>query len=294
MLKNLLSIFLLIILSSCATVKYQVEEFNDDFQRDQTIFSIDSLYLYIDNSPEHWYTFEIFADDVAQIENSQDFIMDNKFVQVRSMPFNIGDKYMVMGSLEAEKYALFKHMRWERDFQEKTLKCDLEEGNEYYTNKKGKQFLIWWWKTPKDSPVPLKQITFSNDSVIDSFIDSVSISFEVDYHLNLCYIIQGEISSSLCVTVLEDENLDYKITKLKRIADTFNYYGYFIDLEKFIERMTNNNSYTFEDSLKTFSIQIPDYIKILRTDVYGNYQIFSLPEKNNVINAVGLAWNYKT
>ena len=109
---NLIYIFLLLFLANCASVKYYIEEFDDDIKFDQGIMVTDSIYLYVDNTPYHWYSFKINAGNVIEIKDSRDFIMDNKFVQVTSVPFNIGEKYMVKGSLEAEKFVLFKHMRW--------------------------------------------------------------------------------------------------------------------------------------------------------------------------------------
>ncbi len=288
--KDITIILLLIILVSCATVKYQIENFEDDFQRNQTIFSIDSLYLYIDNSPDHWFTFEIIADEVHQIENSQDFFMDNKLIQVTSIPFNIGKKYMVKGSLEAEKYALFKHMKWEEDYHKKYLKKDFESDNEYYTNEKNKQFLIWWFKISENS------LTVSNDpDMIDfSINDSAEKTFNVTYMLCLEFVIQGKINASITVPVYEIERLKDEIEKIKKIADTLTFHGWYIDLDHLFNRIQSNEPYLLEDDLHTFSVKVPNFINIGATYFNDNMLLFGFPEKDNVINGVALTWDYKT
>lgn len=269
---------------SCASVpKYQIEKFKPGFHHDQSIVNVGDRFLYIDNTQDHWYTFEFEAEKVTPTESNQFFFMDSTFTQVNSVPFCIGDNYSVMGSRAAEDYALFKHIRWERNFQAELAKQELDSSSLDYDNKRGKLFKIWWFIVPE-----------SEDELYpDEPENPEAISHEVSFMLFLEFIVHGDINASIGITVLENEDLNQKITVLKKIADSFKFYGYFIDKQIAVDRIIND-SYIFEDKQKKFSMEIPKSIKITipEIDPEDNMQMFTLPEKENIINAITFNWFY--
>jgi len=270
---------------SCASVpKYQIERFSPEFQRDQSIINLGDRFLYIDNTVDHWYTFEFEAEKVTPIKSNQSFFMDSTFVQVNSVPFCIGDGYTVMGSRAAEDYALFKHMRWEQNYQEKLSKEEFKSGNLDYDNKRGKLFKIWWFKVQE-----------SEDETIPGELENPEVTTnEVSFMLFLEFIVHGDINVGLGITVFEDEDLYQRIESVKQIADSFKFYGYFIDKQIAVDRIING-TYIFEDKKKKFSMEIPESIKITipEIDPEANMQMFTLPEKENIINAISFNWFYK-
>lgn len=279
--KKIIPLLFCLFIVSCASVpKFQIENFKPGFQWEQTIINLGDRFLYIDDSAGHHYTFEFEADKVSPLNGHQMFAMDNTHVQVNSIPFTIGD-YSVKGSKEAEDYALFKHIRWERDYQEKSYKHKLNEDVIDYESQKGKLFKIWWLQVPEDHRDEFRNEEKGPDEEI----------VVTSHMLFMEYIIHGKFVGSLGFAVYEHENLNDKIEELKKIADTFKFYGFPIDIERTVNRLVNK-SYVFEDAKNKFSLELPEPLKLTQP-IYGdNVQIFSLPEKENIINCIGFSWYY--
>lgn len=257
----------------------------------QFTLDLDSSYLFIDNSPHCWYTIELQTDTIIAVEETIYFI-NGKTFQIISVPFDNGKPNGVKGSIKEEEYALLGHKKWELDYQKKALRKRLKNDDEKYYNKNGKPFLIWWYKTPQKSKVPIREIEVQTErSIVESFDTSV-VELDVTHQLYLDFIIHGYTSVSFSIPVLETELLDEEKQKLKKIANTLNVYGSYIDLKLLVDRTKNSSNYIFRDSLNLIEIKLPDWLNVLQSP-YDKTLVASFPEKENIYNAVGISWEPK-
>lgn len=257
----------------------------------QYSIKLDSTYLIIDNSPRCWNTFELKTDTIFQIENNL-YFFNNKTIQFRGVTFDNGKPEGVTDSFKAEEYALQAHKKWELDFQKKALKSRLKDGEQLFLNIKGKPFLIWWYESPLKSKNTTRSIEIKISSNVNT-IDTAGIDLNVTHQLYLDCITNGNTCYTLSIPVLESETLQKEILKLKTIANTFNVYGSFIDIDLLNKRLKSENNYIFKDSFNLIEIDVPEWLNIVKSPIKNS--IFgSFPEKDNIINAVGITWEYKT
>ena len=251
----------------------------------------DNTNLFIDNSRNIWYTIEIKTDTLFPIEKNV-FFVDNKTMQIISLGFDNQNPRGTMGSEIAEKYALQGHKKWELDYQRKTIGKKLKNKEEFFYNKAGKPFLIWWYENPKKWKGKERtiEVYLTNDSIDIENDDAIELNCTHQLYMN--FVIHGNILNSLSIPVLENENLQNEIEKLKNIANSLNVYGNYIDLKILSERI-NNPNYIFRDSLNLIEIEIPSWLNIC---VSPHKTLFSasFPEKDNITNAVAIIWELKS
>lgn len=267
-------------------------EAQDNNQITQLTYNLDSLVVFIDNSPRNWYTLNIETDTLIQAESSI-YFCNGKTIQIGSLQFDNGKPNGVKGSIDAEEFTLDGHKKWELDFQKKALKKRLRNDKETFYNKNGKPFLIWWFETPKSKKVPERviEVDYTNDNIST---DTAAIELEVTHQLSLDFVIHGKTIVSISVPVLENESLDSEIETMKQLANSLNVYGGPIDLEVLSTRLENQNNYVFQDSLNQVSINLPIWYNVIRIPFDRNTIIGSCPEKDNIYNSIGLSVSYST
>ena len=211
----------------------------------------DNTYLFIDNSSRIWYTIEIKTDILFAVEKNV-FFTDNKTMQIISLGFDNQNPRGTMGSEIAEKYALQGHKKWKLNYQRKTIGKRLKNKEEFFYNEAGKPFLVWWFENPKKwkGKERVIEINLTNDSIDTENDDAIELNATHQLYMN--FVIHGNNLVSISTIVLENENLQNEIDKIKNIANTLNVYGNYIDLKILSERI-NNPNYIFRDSLN------PDY-----------------------------------
>ena len=249
-----------------------------------------NTYLFIDNSNRNWYTLEIKTDTLFPVENNI-YFADNKTIQIISLGFNNKNPRGTMGNEKAEKAALQSHKKWELDFQRKSYGKKLKNNEEFFHNKSGKPFLIWWFENPKKwkGNEHSVEIYLKNDINIE---DEDAIELNATHQLYLNFSIHGNNLVSISIPVLENEKLQDEIEKLKNIANSLNIYGSHIDLKILSERIDNPN-YIFKDSLNLIEIEVPAWLNILASP-YTTLFSASFPEKDNITNAVAIIWVLKS
>ncbi len=253
----------------------------------QFTYNLDTSVVFIDNSPRNWYTIELKTDTLIQVENNI-YFFNGKTIQIGSVQFDNGKPSGVKGSKVAEEFALESHKKWELDYQKKVLRKRLKNDKLLYHNSNGKPFLIWWFETPKSKKIPEREIEVEYESAGTEITDTTAIEFDVTHQLFLDFVIHGKTSVSISIPVLENESLDNEIEVLKKIANTLNVYGGPIDLSVLSYRLDNQNAYTFQDSMKQVSVELPDWFNVIQTPYGKNAIIGSLPEKDNIYNSIGL------
>jgi|GEM_PF-2031201 len=267
-----------------------------------TIYTLklDNSYLYIDNSEYRWYTLEINADTLFSIQDNM-FYVDGRPMQIINTTFNNGQDKGAMGSIKAEKNVLSWHKRWELDFQEENLGIKLKNKEKFYKTDAGKPYLIWWFETP-DMPEGQKGAQRSieidrnsdDDSTEDEIIEIVEATYNATHNLFLDMIIHGHTCVSVCITVLDNMNLETEIEKLKELANTLTIYGSYIDLDALITRLENENrEYVFNDQSGLIEITVPKSLNITERP-YDDTFMVSFPEKDGIINAAVIRWEPKT
>jgi hypothetical protein len=258
----------------------------------QYYLKLDSSYLFIDNSNRNWYTLNLKTDTLFSIEGNI-YFYNNKTIQIGSIQFNNGKPEGVMGSSKAEEYALRGHKKWELDYQKKTLRRNLKNGEELFYNVNGKPFLIWWFVTPSKSKAPEREIEVRTNRIEQDTKDTLAIELNATNQLFLDFVIHGNTQVSISTPVLENETLADEIIKLKKIANTLNVYGSYIDLKILSKRLKSNETIVLSDSLNLINIEIPNWINLIQSP-YKNTFVTSLPEKDNITNAILIYWQYKT
>lgn len=252
----------------------------------------DSLFLFIDNAKECWYTIELQTDTLFQVEGNI-FYCDGKVIQVNSVLFGNGQKNGVMGSITAAKHALYGHKKWELDYQQENLGKRLKDGDELFFDNNGKPFLIWWYKIPKNLKVPVREIEFEAAGITNMISNTSAVELQVTHQLFLDFVVQSNTSVSICFPVYENENIEKVKRNLKAIAKSLKVYGSYIDLSILEQRTKNAGKFIFQDSLSLIEIEAPEWLNILKIPIDNSF-FGSFPEKENIYNAVGISWTYKS
>ena len=260
----------------------------------QYSLKLDSSYLFVDNSNRNWYTLELETDTFFPIKGNI-FFFKNKTIQIGSMQFDNGNSVGVMGSIKAEEYALRGHKKWELDYQKKSLRKKLKTGEELYYGQNGKPFLIWWFETPKKNKVPNREIkTNINNSQNHNFSDTTEIELNATHQLFLDFILHGNTSVILSMPVLQNETLVNEINNLKKIANTLNVYGSYIDLKILRDKLKDKeNKIVLRDSLDLMEVEIPSCLNVCKSP-YKNVISLSFPEKENITNGVAIICEKKS
>ncbi len=252
----------------------------------------DSCYLFIDNAKDCWYTIDFKTDTLFQVEGNM-FFCEGKIMQVNAILFGNGRAEGVMGSLKAEKDALYGHKKWELDYQQETLGKHLKSGEELFYDNNGKPFLLWWYKSPKNVKIPEREIEIQGTVSKTKISDTTAVELQITYQLFLEFVINGNTSVSICIPVQENERIDIEKQKLKSIPSKLKVYGAPIDLTILEQRTMNAGKFFLQDSLNLIKIEVPDWLNILRVPI-DNCFVGTFPEKNNIYNAVLIGWNYKS
>ena len=257
------------------------------------IFDLDSIFLFIDNSPRNWYSLEIESDTLFQITDNIYFCND-KTMQIGSVQFDNGKPGGVKGSKEDEESALKWHKKWELDYQKKSFRKRLRNGEEWYYSKNDKPFLIWWFESPKKTntiEVAIEVTIPTNDFKFSE--DSAAIELNATHQLFLDFAVHGNTSVSISIPVLENETLSREIEFMKELANSLNVYGGPIDLEVLTNKLDKPNDYFFRDSLNKVKIPIPTWLNVIRNPFGKNVLMGSCPEKDNIYNSIGLSIRYQ-
>ena len=254
-----------------------------------------NTYIFIDNSLNNWFTIELKTDTLFKLENetyNDIFFADHKTIQIISLQFD-NSNFQIMGNQTNEIMSLWGHKKWEFEYQKKSREKKIKSKGKIFYNKNGKPFLIWWIENPKGE---WKGATiYTQEHIYTDNIDEegkTSTIRKCTHQLFLYFIVNGKINVSITVPVLEDENLQNEISKLKNIANSLNVYGNYIDPEFFFARLDNPN-YVFKDSLNLIEIEVPSWLNITST-WRDNFLLCTFPEKENIINSAGIVWEPKS
>jgi len=260
----------------------------------QYSLKLDSSYIFIDNSNRNWYTLEFETDTLITIEGNI-FFFNNKTIQIGSRQFNNGKSVGVMGSIKSEEYALIGHKKWELDYQKKSLHTRLKNGEELYYGQNGKPFLIWWFESPKKSKVPEREIEINiNNSENQNLFDTNAIELNATHQLFLDFVVHGNTSVTLSLPVFENETLDNEINSLKKIANTLNVYGSYIDISVLSDRLKDKeNKIVLRDILDLMEVEIPSWLNVCKSP-YKDVISLSFPEKENITNGVAIICESKS
>lgn len=266
-------------------------------EQNKYILKLNNSYLYIDNSKTTCFTLELKTDTMFQIENNI-YFYGGKTIQINSISFNNGKDEGVMGSIYAEKNALIQHKKWELDYQKKTLGVRLKSSEEFYYDKNGKPFLLWWYKTPKSTKIPERQIELnlnhnSTTETPDTILKTTERTINVTQQLGLDFTVWGNKCISLCIPVLKTETLDNAKEQLKEIANSVNVYGSYIDLTILSERRKNTEKYIYKDPLNLIKLELPDWANVVQSQKKG-VLFLTFPEKESICNATSIYTVQKT
>lgn len=246
----------------------------------------DSSYIFIDNSNRNWYTLEFVTDTLFNIEKNI-YFYNGKSIQIGSVQFDNQNTFGVRGSTEAEKLALLSYKKWELDYQKRVSKAHLKSGQEFYYGNNLKPFLVWWFENPRKSKVPDREIEFTTIKSYHKINLSDSLVLRATHQLFLGFIIQGNTSVHLSIPVLENETLEEEINQLKKIANTLNVYGSYVDLRVLSDRMKSKENIIMKDSLHLIEIEIPSWANVCKSPYKDIFSI-SFPEKENIVNALAI------
>jgi hypothetical protein len=265
-------------------------------QEEKQIFWLkhDNMYLFVDDSRDCWYTFELKTDTFFQLENFM-FFARNKDIQVRSSFVNGGPSFKgAQNDIATEKYILENKMDWEYKFQKKEIKGKMKTGKELYYNAANKPFLIWWIELPRNSKTPTRTIEGKvSNSYSFGLNDTSELELNVTHSLYLEFVIQGGNSTTISYSVLENEHLEDEINIAKGIANSLNVYAGPIDMILLARKIKDPADYVFRDSLGLIEINFPQKINVLDR-YWNNSMMVSFPEKVNIYNAASILWEYKT
>jgi hypothetical protein len=254
-----------------------------------------STYIFIDNSLNNWYTIEIKADTLFLYEDgihNDIYFANDKTIQIKSLQFD-NSNFQIMGNPTNEIMSLWGHKKWEFNYQKKTIEKRIKSKGKIFYNKNDKPFLIWWIENPKGE---WKGATIYTEEYV--YTDNIeeegetTITRKCTHQLFLYFMVNGEINVSISVPVLENENLQNEINKLKDIANSLKVYGYYINPQFFFERLDNPN-YVYKDSLNLIEIEVPNWANICSTS-RENFLLCGFPEKENIINSAGIVWEPKS
>lgn len=250
----------------------------------------DSTYVYVDNNKDNWFTFEFNADTLELTEDNMVIYNNMKLLQINVIPFSkIIPKQK--RSIPMTK-ALQAYKKWELDYHQKLVGTKLKNGEEFYFDD-GKPFLIWWQKYPPDKTKNKESVnkTAEYDIETGSLVETETL--HVTHMLCLNFSIYGKQNVAVTIPVFENENLKDEIKKLKRIANSLRVYGGPVDLEVLTEIKTTNKNYILKDDLGLLKLNVPEWMNILKP--FREQTFFAtFPEKDNVVNAMAMRWEYES
>ena len=256
---------------------------NDDLNYKYIMWLDSDKYMFIDNSYGSWHTLEIKADTLYRVQDNI-YVMGIEPVQIGTIKIQDIYKNNIIGSPKEEKAALLAYKKWEFNYQKETIGKNLKSGEEFFTNKNGKQFLIWWLEVPKtmegNRTVEIEPIDKSKNN---------SNLTRATHQLFLNFTTLGKAYGTFTISVFKEEKLSDKIQQLKQIANSLNMYGSYIDLDFLIQKVGSKNNVAFKDSLNLIEIKVPEWLNVYQSG-YNSVFTASFPEKDNIINAVSVFW----
>lgn len=253
----------------------------------------DSLYLYLDNSANNWFSFEVNADTVYPIERF--IIADNKALQINLVRFSSKSPSGVMDDHASEEIALKKHSKWELKYQSKTLKKRLKSEYLSYRNKDNKPFLIWWHNVPEIKEKGSKfDFVISNDASDgtgnEKDADSC-IVYNVSFMIYLSFIIDNNQVVAISIPVYQNEDIVHSIDFLKKIAESVKSYGGKINIYYLKKKIESPDDYELSDFRNLIKIKLPEYMTVLEIP-YERSFMFTFPEIGQIINVALIRWDY--
>ena len=256
-------------------------------------FKVDSTYVMVDNNKGHGFMLEFKADTLFQIEDNRIIYDNRKLLQVNVVPFfeiisNPKKITTVPKALEAFK-------KWELDYQQKVLKTKLKSGQEFYYRDNNKPFLIWWHKNP---PEEKKNKPDYNEKEYDpetgTFVEVKTLN--VTHMLFLNFSILAEKNVAFTIPVFEDEDLNEEIEKMKKIANSVRVYGSgILDVDMLMNIKKSKEKYVLKDSLNFLELEVPEWFNVFKVFKPMRDNLFwgAFPERNEVVNAMSMIWEYK-
>jgi hypothetical protein len=255
----------------------------------------DSSYFFIDNTRDNWYTFAIKTDTMFHIVKNIYYWGNDKTIQIGSVYFDSEkiNPVSVFGFQKSNKYNLLALKNWELKYHNEQYHKKLKSGTEFYQNPKGKNFLIWWFKHPKGNWNDMEiEVPLNNTAQEINNTEIPYKTLESTHQLYLTFIIHGNTYVMICIPVWTTETLKNQIQRLKTMANSLNVYGGDVDFNTLAKRL-KNEKIVVKDSLNFIEIEVPDWLNVTASP-YDNYFIASFPEKDYIINAVGVGWKYNT
>lgn len=254
-------------------------------------FKVDSTYVIVDNNKGHGFMLEFKADTLSQIEDNRIVYDNRKLLQINVVPFseiisNPKKTTTIPKALDAFK-------KWELNYQQKALSTKLKSEQEFYYRDDNKPFLIWWYKNPPEE----KNNKFDHnekeyDPETDSFIEVKTIN--VTHMLCLNFSILAKKNVAITIPVFEDENLREEIKKLKRIANSVKVYGSgILDIGVLMDVKESKEEYVLRDSLNFLELEVPRWFNVFEP-MRNNTFWGAFPEKQEVVNAMSMLWEYKS
>ena len=232
----------------------------------RTILKVDSIYTVIDNNEGNWFTFDIKTNSLFINENNRITYGSYKELQILVHPFSklLPDQKEPLSTTET----LQAYKKWELDYQQESVKTKMKSGEEFYYRDE-KPFLIWWYEIPAD------------------------IKSSVTHMLYLNFSIYGKKHVVITIPVYADENLNKEIEYLKDIANSFRLYGIYFNMDLLTDIKTSKKNYVLQDSLNLMELEVPEWLNIIGI-VFDKMFFATFPEKNDIVNAMGINWEYKS
>ena len=232
----------------------------------RTILKVDSIYTVIDNNEGNWFTFDIKTNSLFINENNRITYGSYKELQILVHPFSkfLPDQKEPLSTTET----LQAYKKWELDYQQESVKTKMKSGEEFYYRDE-KPFLIWWYEIPAD------------------------IKSSVTHMLYLNFSIYGEKHVVITIPVYADENLNKEIEYLKDIANSFRLYGIYFNMDILTDIKTSKKNYVLQDSLNLMELEVPEWLNVIGI-VFDKMFLATFPEKNDIVNAMVINWEYKS
>lgn len=237
-------------------------------------------YLYVNNSPNNWYTLEIKADTLFRGEKFFVSAGGQNIFQIFTNSYESDTPWGVIGNLKKEKELLTQQYQKElRYFEDTVFKTKLKSEGKLHYNSFGKPFCIWWLENKK---IPESESSSNENS--NTLIKATN-------SLYLNFIAQGKSMITVCKTVFENEDLEEQIKMMEEIANSVNIYGFFIEPKALRAKINKDENYTVENDL--IEIKVPLWLNVLSCPIKDSFMA-SFPEKENIINTMAVTWVTKS
>ncbi len=235
-------------------------------------------YIYIDNTPGAHFTIEFPGDTFRQAELTNGFVIDDQIVQVIKFEYS-RDQYTNTASTEAEIALLEGYMEYElRYLQKEVFKKKLAHSHEVFLNEEGKRFMLWQYELP--SKKRKKYAKKGDPAVHQLFLTCICNRY-------LC---------GVNMPVFSQDTLEVVIGRIKGIANRFDIFGGPIDKDALyykVEVEKQGDLLQIADSIRKFEWDIPTWANLMKTNRQSVWML-SMPDLNNVKNAVSLRWFEKS